>query len=180
MNEKDFSEIIRDYLGKKLTGYEVKNKEALLYKIIINQEGKIQPAEPLNPTRGNLAFETDLLIKKDGLPIVVCEAKYKKGGGFTTHDILTYSTKALKHKEVYPYLRYGFVAGNTDVLSNKFFTHNEGFDFALAMIKPDDASLAKLLEIIKGQIRDAESLLNMLKDKHRTICFNTRLDFENA
>jgi hypothetical protein len=180
MKEKEFTEIIRNYLADKLSGYEVTSKEALLYKIIINHEGGLQPAAPLNPTRGKLAFETDLLIKKNGLPIVVCEVKYKNEGGFTTHDILTYSTKALKHKAVYPYLRYGFIAGNTDVLSNKFFNHNEGFDFALAMPEPDETSLAKLLEIINTQILNAESLLNMLKDKHRTVSFNTRLELKNA
>ena len=103
-----------------------------------------------------------------------------KYGNFTTHDVLTYSTKALKHKGVYPYLRYGFVVGGRRTITNKFFTHNEGFDFALAMTKPDEASLSKLLEIIKKQITNAESLLNMFKNKHRTVSFNTRLEFENV
>ena len=27
--------------------------------------------------------------------------------GLSTHDVLTYSAKATRHKQVYPYLRYG-------------------------------------------------------------------------
>jgi len=49
------------------------------------------------------------------LPFVVIETKY---GSFSTHDVLIYSTKALKHKEIYPYIRYGFVVGGIDEIYN--------------------------------------------------------------
>lgn len=119
-------------------------------------------------------------MKKEGLPLVVCELKYKKEGGFTTHDVLTYSTKAIKHKEVYPYLRYGFIAGNTGTLTNKFFTHNAGFDFAMAMTKLNRTVLEKFVDIVRNQIENAESLLNLLTDKNRTTVFNTRLELKNT
>jgi hypothetical protein len=49
----------------------------------------------------------------------------------TTHDILTYSTKAEKHKTIYPYLRYGLVASQNAHIPGRFFTHNEGIDFCI-------------------------------------------------
>jgi len=52
--------------------------------------------------------------------------------GISTHDILTYSAKARKHKQVYPYLRYGLVASRERFVAGKFFTHNEALDFYLA------------------------------------------------
>lgn len=62
------------------------------------------------PKRGDSAFQTDLCIFERVedvlLPRVVLEFKTS----VTTHDILTYSTKAEKHKTIYPNLRYGLVA----------------------------------------------------------------------
>jgi hypothetical protein len=181
MDEKEFSRILEDYLHKNLEGYEVTSREPILYNVIVVEEGKFKPGSPENPKSGSLsAFQTDLLIKQDGLPLVVCELKYKKDSGFTTHDILTYSTKALKHKEIYPYLRYGFIAGNTKKLTNKFFTHNAGFDFAMATVEPDQTFLTKFIGIIRAQTKNAELLLNQLKDNHRTTIFNTRLELNDT
>lgn len=174
MNETEFSNMIRVFLDRELEGYEIKSKKPILYKLIINQKGEIEPANCKNPTAKNLAFETDLLIQKNNIPLVICEIKY---GRFTTHDVLIYSNKALKHKGVYPYLRYGFVVGGCQNITNKFFTHNEGFDFALAMHKLDDDTLKKLLKIIQSQISNAELLMNMLEEKNQTVSFNTRLEF---
>ena len=47
----------------------------------------------------------------------------------TTHDVLTYSAKATKHKQVYPYLRYGIVASSETAVPGRLFTHNESLDF---------------------------------------------------
>jgi len=59
-------------------------------------------------------YETDLLVYDinkagDWIPRVVVECK---SGSVTTHDALTYSTKAFTHKHVHPYLRYGILAPN--------------------------------------------------------------------
>jgi len=90
--------------------YEVKIDENLIYRVIINEKLKFEPNEPRTRRRGSYAFQTDLLIirKDTRFPLVVIETKYN---GFSTHDVLTYSTKAKKHKEIYPYLRYGLVVG---------------------------------------------------------------------
>lgn len=50
----------------------------------------------------------------------------------TTHDVITYSTKARKHKQVYPYLRYGVIVANESTVPGRFFTHNEALDFCVA------------------------------------------------
>ncbi len=177
MNETEFTETLLKELRKALEGYEIKKGEVLIYKVIVNENGEFNPGDPQNPRRGNLSFQTDLLIRKNNLPLVVIEAKC---GGFSTHDILTYSTKALKHKEVYPYLRYGLVVGNTKVITNKFFTHNAGFDFALALENMHNDKLYELVEIIEQQLRAAEFLLDILKHKNRTRLFNTNIQVENV
>ena len=59
------------------------------------------------------------------IPRVVMEFKTR----ITTHDVLTYSAKATKHKQVYPYLRYGIVASSETAVPGRLFTHNESLDF---------------------------------------------------
>ena len=60
--------------------------------MIVNDKFKFEPSDPKEPKRGSYAFQTDLLVTNiESLPLVVIEIKY---GGFTTHDVLTYSIKA--------------------------------------------------------------------------------------
>ncbi|HEC91436.1 MAG TPA: hypothetical protein ENI51_00320 [Candidatus Atribacteria bacterium] len=176
MNESEFKEKLKENIQRKLGNeiYEIKVGENLFYKVIINENLQFEPNETENPRRGNYAFQTDLLItKKDKhLPLVVIETKY---GGFSTHDVLTYSTKAQKHKEVYPYLRYGLVVGGTNKITNKFFIHNIGFDFAIALEKINDSEVNELIEIVKCQIENAELILEIFKDKNQTKSFNTQI-----
>ena len=86
----------------------------LLYQITL--DNKLETTvDPKRPKRGDSAFQTDLCVfektKDVKLPRVVLEFK----GKITTHDVLTYSAKARKHKQVYPYLRYGVVVSNEAV-----------------------------------------------------------------
>ena len=142
---------------------------------------EFEPNTPKEPKRGSHAFQTDLLItssKDDFLPLVVIETKY---GGFSTHDVLTYSTKAQKHKEIYPYLRYGLVVGGQNKIHNRFFTHNIGFDFAYALNSVDDSnSIKDLAETIKQQINNAYLLLDILRNKNQTKKFNTIIKIEKV
>jgi hypothetical protein len=85
-----------------------------------------------------------------------------KSGSFSTHDIITYSAKAGRHKQVYPYLRYGFAVFGLAMLGKRFVTHNEAFDFAIAL--PDRRSIkAELVPLIRRQIGSSERLLEMLR-----------------
>jgi hypothetical protein len=150
---------IGEFLDKK---YKVEVSKKLLYKVIVDEDLEYIPASPSTPKKGEYAFETDIAIVKGKIPLVVIETKF---GGFSTHDILTYSTKAIKHKEIYPYLRYGLLVGDKPNITNKFFLHNVGFDFAMAMKTISTDNINQLKSIIETQIASAELLLSIMKDK---------------
>jgi len=181
MNESEFKEVLERKIKEKLGNkeYEVKRNANLIYKVLINENLQFEPNVPNNPKRGRYAFQTDLLltkkIKDKRLPLVVIETKF---GGFSTHDILTYSSKAQKHKEIYPYLRYGLVVGGVNVIQNRFFTHNIGFDFAYALKEIEDNSLNELVEIIKGQIKNAELILDIFRNRNQARSFNTQISIK--
>ena len=110
----------------------VKRGASLLYQVTVNNRLELT-VDPRSPTRGRSAFQTDLCVfervtDKTDIPRVVLEFKSR----LTTHDVLTYSTKARKHKQVYPYLRYGLIIGNENKIPGRFFTHNEALDFCVA------------------------------------------------
>ncbi|MGD0644658.1 MAG: hypothetical protein ABSA75_07115 [Candidatus Bathyarchaeia archaeon] len=167
MSEKQFTDLMKGELEKNLpSGYSVTSGESLIYKLFVDAQGQVQPQNVQEAKRGQLAFQTDLMIKKlrsvvsEGIPLVVVEVKF---GRFTTHDILTYSAKATKHKEIYPYLRYGLVVGGVKKIDRRFFTHNSGFDFAVAVEKPE--GLSEVTEIIKQQLEAAELMLKVFQGK---------------
>jgi hypothetical protein len=143
------------------TAYTVHVGKSLLYKLEVDVNGQLRPEDLRNPKRGQFAFETDILIEKasPAIPLVVVELKF---GGFTTHDIITYSSKATRHKEIYPYLRYGFVVGGSAALSKKFLTHNQGIDFAMS-IRDMAAAGNKLMDLVTRQIANAETLVEMMR-----------------
>ena len=105
---------------------------SLLYEVRVTNRLEIA-VDPRRPTRGQSAFQTDLCVfeeKAPGIeiPRVVLEFKPR----LTTHDVLTYSAKARKHKLIYPYLRYGLVISRFTTIPNGFYTHNEALDFCVA------------------------------------------------
>jgi hypothetical protein len=173
MDETQFRNVLHELLREKLQPYTVTKGENLLYKLMINPQGKIDPdpTTVTHPKRGQLAFQTDILVKKGNLPLVVIELKVR---GFSTHDVLTYSTKAIKHKEVYPYLRYGLVIGEKTKIEKRFFTHNTGFDFAVAIDNIKNR-IDELAEIIRTQLRASEEMLEILKNK-KVRKFASRID----
>jgi len=134
-------------------------------------------------------FQTDLLIyendkDKGQIPRVVIEVKCE---GFSSHDVITYASKAEKHKILYPYLQYGFVVcgGKEDSLANRFLYHGDKFDFAVILKEfnrkdkyTDDFLYNEIIEpAIQNSIR-MEKLTNMMNDKHsqdKFFCF--RKDF---
>jgi len=175
MTEKELAELLKARLDKDLTGYTTSIGEALIYKVIITEEGKFHPDKPLMPKRGQLSFQTDVLVKKDHIPLIVIETKY---GGVSSHDVLIYSSKAIKHKEIYPYLRYGLVVGDLEVIENKFCTNKTGIDFA--MVIKDVNNLTNFVRVVKEQLASAELLLNMLKDKHKTKIYTNVVRIENV
>jgi hypothetical protein len=125
--------------------------EPLLYQVTVNNELRLT-VDPAHAIRGSSAFQTDLCVfeqKQSGvkIPRVVLEFK----GKITTHDVLTYSAKARKHKQVYPYLRYGVVMSEEKRVPGRVFTHNEALDFALAL---RDFKTHRLHDVLASTIQD--------------------------
>jgi hypothetical protein len=170
-NEADLAELIRVELQKVFLEYRVDKGISLLYKLHFDGVGRLCPDTYQTPTRGQLAFETDILIRDSKVPLVALELKF---GHFTTHDVLTYSTKAIKHKELYPYLRYGFVVGGIKKIQNRFFTHNAGFDFAFVFADPS-VGIPKLIDIVRRQIKIAERIKAV--GESEVSSFETFIDF---
>jgi hypothetical protein len=138
---------------KKLSTFEIKTAAKLLYRVEVNGRGLLSPANADGRPRGQ-SFEVDLLIssQRPDIPLVAIELKY---GSFSTHDVITYSAKAGRHKIVYPYLRYGFVLIGAPVLGSRFLGHNENFDFAIAVQNPEK-DLDELSAMLARQIESAQ------------------------
>jgi hypothetical protein len=94
-----------------------------------------------------VCFEEESKEVKVQIPRVVMEFK----PGLSSHDVITYSTKARKHKNVYPYLRYGLGIGNEATIPGRFFIHNEALDFCIAA---RSYRLNRVHEIFASILRD--------------------------
>lgn len=148
--------ILAEHLPNKYSVYQGRN---ILYRIEVDGSGKVSHGKSDTPRRGQYAFQTDILVTKGEIPLVVVELKV---GSFSTHDVITYSWKAERHKKVYPYLRYGFAVVEIDILGRRFVTHNEGFDFAVALPDPTGIKTA-LVAIVRRQIASAERIIALTR-----------------
>jgi len=157
--EEEIAQRLQLKLETHFKGYVVESGKPLLYKIEIDPGGMVSHKDQEKVRRGQYAFQTDLLISTKSIPLVAIELK---SGSFSSHDVITYSSKASRHKQIYPYLRYGFVVFGVEMLGRRFVTHNEAFDFAIAV--PDDHSIdAELMPVVKRQIESSERLIEMLR-----------------
>jgi hypothetical protein len=127
---------------------------------------------PRKPTRGQSAFKTDLCIFEHvagiELPRVVIEFKAR----ITTHAILTYSAKARKHRQIYPYLRYGIIMAGEGTIAGRVFVHNEALDFGLAALSLDRERLSQMVQrIIEREARASRLLEEIAFKKPNVIAF---------
>ena len=89
-----------DVIGPPLS---IERGKPLLYRVTVNNRLKMT-VKPHDPKRGQSAFETDLCVFETvgsepvKIPRVVMEFKQ----GLSTHDVLTYSAKATRHKQGVP------------------------------------------------------------------------------
>lgn len=104
-------------------------------------------------------------------PRIVIEAKLYR---ITTHDAITYSQKAMTHKQVHPYLRYGIMVGNRKnyPLPGRLFRHGAHFDFMLSWvgIEPTDNEITSLVKVIKDEVKasqDLEEIIYRSRSKNR-------------
>jgi len=157
-------------------GYSVEAKKNILYHIFVDGDGQISfKGDVLKPARGESAYQVDVVVdlKIGGdfhshrtIPLVVIEIKkYGATSHLTTHDILTYSSKALKHKQIFPYLRYGLLYIHPrDNLPHRFFIHNVGFDFAIE-VHDLKKEIDRVSNIVREQLNVSESLRKIVGNK---------------
>jgi len=177
---EEFSEILKILLDHH--NYKVESYENLLYELYLDNklECAIDPARLKKPTRGDSAFQTDLCVyvkTPQGLwiPKVVFEFKVEH---ITTHDVITYSNKANRHKNIYPYLRYGLVVYGIDKIPGRFFKHNEGMDFCLIINgKPNEELVSQL---VQKELKASDTLEEILfSEKHeRWTLFRSEIELQ--
>jgi hypothetical protein len=144
----------------------------LLYAVTVNNALQVT-VNPKKPVRGQSAFETDLCVfeqKTDdiNIPRLVMEFKHR----ITTHDIITYSAKTRKHKQVYPYLRYGIVMSGEVTIPGRLFLHNEALDFGLAVLGAGPDAFAETLgRIITREVEASRQLEEIAFSKPNATAF---------
>jgi hypothetical protein len=113
-------------------------------------------------------FQTDLLVydtneQEDWIPRVAIECKQ----GITTHDALTYSTKAALHKQVHPYLRYGLLIGGYESsVPGRVIRHGAYFDFMMFWSSQDPTreKWAEFINLLREEIKTSRILQDLLTE----------------
>ncbi len=114
-------------------------------------------------------YETDILLcdvlnNGDWIPRVVIECKL---GSVTTHDALTYSTKASTHKHVHPYLRYGILIGAFDTaVPGRLVRHGAYFDFMMVWqnAEPTEDEWTDLRQMVADELQASRALQELLDE----------------
>jgi len=159
----------------------IARKASLLYQVLVDNKLSIR-VDVKKPIRGRSSFETDLCVferKSDeiSIPRVVLEFKM----GITTHDVLTYSAKASKHKQIYPYLRYGIVASKESSVPGRLFTHNQALDFCAAVEGLEGQELKNFFaELLSAEVEASRKLEAIAYEKVRTRLYRNEVLLKNA
>src|SRR5574340_278096 len=154
----------------------VRRGAALLYQVTVDNQLS-QTVNVKHPVRGNSAFQTDLCVFEQksedvSIPRVVMEFKT----GISTHDVLTYSAKATKHKQVYPYLRYGIVASAIATVPGRLFTHNESLDFCACVEGLEGKKLSDFFaDLLASEVEASRRLEAIAFGSVRTRLFRTEI-----
>lgn len=167
MNEKEFVRKFIESINPKLANnnFELLEGKNLFYELTVNHRLDLAVEDIKIQIRGKSAFQTDLvLVRTDNkdFPMVVFEFKMNP----STHDIIVYSAKARKHKQIYPWLRYGMlICGTKYIPIRKFLKHNEFLDFCVSVKNifndngtNNDIEIDKILNFIHSEIDNAKSL----------------------
>ncbi len=159
MTEAEFVERLCRTTQRIVEPLEAAIGASLLYEVTVNSDCEIT-VDPGAPKRGQSAFETDIAVFEPlangrRKPRVVIECKLR----LTTHDILTYSSKAQRHKRIYPYLRYGMIIANENAIPRRFFTHNDTLDFCVCANSISRRNFRKVWgEILNAEVESSETL----------------------
>ena len=182
MKESEFVEIFKTAAKEIFHGKLIVKKGAnLLYELTLNRKLELSIKDTANPKRGQSAFQTDICIFEKinsvEYPRVVIEFKTN----ITTHDIITYSAKAGRHKRIYPGLRYGLLASEIKAIPNRFFIHNENIDFFITAEEyKDEKKLLKMIkELVEKEISTSRTLEKIYYDDSKFNYYRTEIAFGN-
>lgn len=179
MGEDQFVKKVTALVKEVLSDEYIPIQKANLYYQLTLDDKLNLTVDPKIPKRGQSAFQTDLCIflKKNDLllPKVVFEFKEY----LSTHDVITYSHKANRHKQIYPYLRYGLISYEMDTIPKRFFIHNEGMDFYLT-IKNHINNLENVLKsLIEEEVKISNILESTIFGDKKYDFYRTNIQFEN-
>jgi hypothetical protein len=117
-------------------------------------------------------FESDLLIyelDEDSIkPRVIIETKLNN---ISTQDVIVSAYKAQTHKNSIPYVRCGYILGNTQdkPLPGRLFRYGTNFDFMICFksyaLSTDEK--ADFLKLIKKEIAYSQELEEMIYDSRK-------------
>jgi len=169
MTESEWISIVVKILSEKLSKYipniNIGKGKKLRYAYEVQNYENEKPIEPYS-----MNFETDILIFETSAqnkwkPRIIIEGKINS---ITTHDAITYGQKAMYHKNIHPYLRYGILIGNLNQLPGRLFRHGSNFDFMMAWenYEPSNDEINILLEIIKNELKASSLLEDILFHPH--------------
>ena len=185
MKENDWTKSICELLQKQNLGeniyVDVLKKIPYAFEISSFNEDWEIGGENFNET----SFETDLVVyeKYDNkiVPRVIVEAKV---GTVTTHDAITYSHKAMYHKNVIPFVRYGIMLGarETYPLPGRLFRHGTNFDFLFSFVDylPTNKEINTFVDMLKKEItysRQIEEILSNSRSRNRKCYYMLQKEF---
>jgi hypothetical protein len=185
--EREWVETIKADLGPKLKekGLIVVTGHKLAYENhILSYNGNGLPLSGDDPNSDTHEYQTDFLVAEflrgtnTWVPRVVIEFKF---GAVTTHDALTYSTKAETHKMVHPYLRYGIVIGDyKGPVPKRLVRHGHHFDFmaTISSEKLTSTEEDQLLDLIQSEVEASQTLGGLLSDKSKFTVLHRKLEVE--
>ena len=168
MRENDWTAMIGGKLEAELPDLLVESLRRIPYSQEIESYSEDWQPNYLNHMR----FETDMVVyeKVDSVdkPRVIIEAKLDR---ITTHDAITYSYKAEKHKAITPYVRYGIMIGEREhyPLPGRLFRHGTNFDFMFSFKgdRPDEAEWEAFVALIRREVLYSRQTEEMLHESRR-------------
>jgi hypothetical protein len=185
MDEIGFTKALVEQLQPSFPDYELETRISIFYSLYIDEDGNIpiNQNEKGEPIRGNgTGFEQDILLyervsgQTSIVPRVAIEVKF---GGVTTHDAIVYSEKARKVRNVYPYLRYGFLIGDVATLPPRLLRLGADFDFILRASNPPlDKEKDQLIELLKEEIGISKKLGNVFSGATSVMFFRRKVIIE--
>jgi hypothetical protein len=185
MKENDWTKSICELLQKQNLGeniyIEILKKIPYAFEISSFNENWEFEVENIRET----SFETDMVLYEKFnnkiIPRVIIESKV---GTVNTHDAITYSHKAMYHKNVIPFVRYGIMLGarETYPLPGRLFRHGTNFDFLFSFVDylPSDKEIDVFVKMIKKEItysRQFEEILSNSRSRSRKRYYMLQKEF---